>query len=115
MTGVAADSGGSALRAGTLTFLFSDFEDAMRLRDAAPDAMAQAADVHGEIVSEAAARSGGVELGAEGGEAAAVATFRSPADAMRAALEVTRAVGAREWPDELAVGVRIALDTAELK
>src|SRR5690348_143 len=108
MTGVAADSAGSALRAGTLTFLVSGFEDAMRLRDAAPDAMAQAVGVHREIVAEATARGGGGGLAAEGEGSAAVATFRSPLDALRAALEVRRAVRSREWPDELALRVRIA-------
>ena len=114
VSGITADGAGAALRAGTLTFLFSDFEDAVRLRDAAPDAMAQAVDAHREIVSEAAARGGGVELAAEGAGSAAVA-FRSPADALRAALDVQRAVHAREWPDKLAPGVRIALHTADLK
>ena len=108
-----ADSAGSGLRAGTLTFLFSDFEDAVRLRDAAPDAMAQAMEIHREIVSEAVARSG-VEL-TEGAGTGAVASFRSPADALRAALDVQRAVHAREWPDALPPGVRIALHTADLK
>jgi predicted ATPase/DNA-binding CsgD family transcriptional regulator len=76
--------------------------------------MAQALGVHREIVSEAAAR-GGVELATAGAGSGAVATFRSPADALRAALDVQRAVRGREWPDELGLHVRIALHTAELK
>ena len=111
---VTPDSAGSPLRAGTLTFLFSDFEDAVRLRDAVPDPMAQAMGIHREIVSEAAAR-GGVELAAGGVGTGAVATFRSPPDALSAALYVQRAVRTRKWPDELALRVRIALHTAELK
>lgn len=113
MVGVADESTSSALSAGTLTFLFSDFEDGARLRDALPDAMAQAVDFQREILSQAAARNGGEELATEGEEA--VATFRSPADALRVALEVQRAARAREWPAELVPRVRIALHTADLK
>ncbi|HEX8054603.1 MAG TPA: LuxR C-terminal-related transcriptional regulator [Thermoleophilaceae bacterium] len=80
-----------------------------------PDAMERAVGVHREIVSEAVARGGGVELAAEGEGSGAAATFRSPAAALRAALDVQRAVRAREWPDGLAPRVRIALHAADLK
>src|SRR5215213_8666731 len=115
ITGLAAGGEDAAVRAGTLTFLLSDFEDAVRLRDAAPDAMAQALEVHREIVSEAATLRGGAEREANGEARPAVATFRSPGDALRASLDVQRAVRAREWPDELGLRVRVALHTAELK
>ena len=86
----------------------------MRLRDATPDAMAQAVDIHGQVVSEAAAR-GGVELALASAGTGAAAGFRSPADALHAALDVRRAARAREWPEELGARMRTALHTAELK
>ncbi|HEX8745047.1 MAG TPA: LuxR C-terminal-related transcriptional regulator [Thermoleophilaceae bacterium] len=95
--------------------MFSDFEDATRLRGAAPDAMARAGGVHREILSEASARNGGAELAAPGRGTAAVAVFRCAADALGAVLDVQRAVRAQEWPDVRALRVRIALHTAEVK
>jgi predicted ATPase/DNA-binding CsgD family transcriptional regulator len=115
MVTVARTSTARALAPGPLTLLFSDFEDGTRLRDAAPGAMAEAVDALHEIVSEAAARADGAELAAEGDRGAAVATFVSPADALCAARRVQRAVRTREWPDEIAPGVRVALHTTHLK
>jgi predicted ATPase/DNA-binding CsgD family transcriptional regulator len=95
----------------TATLLHTDFEDAARLWAAAPDAMADAAGVHREIVADAVSRHGG-EWPADQREAGAVlAAFPRAADAVAAALDVQRAVSARAWPERLGDRVRIALHT----
>jgi predicted ATPase/DNA-binding CsgD family transcriptional regulator len=119
VTGIAADIGGRLAPEGTLTFLISDFEDGARVWDAIPEAMAQAAGIQREIVSRAAARSGGEVLhryvaGSAAAGPAAVAVFRRAPDALTCALEVQRAAPAQEWPSSLELSVRVALHSAEI-
>lgn len=102
----------AALAAGMSTFLVSDFADPVRVRGAAPDAFAQAARAHREIVSQAAARHRGVDLPGRGEGAAAAVAFRRPAEAVAAALEIRPAVRERECPVDFDVLARIALHTA---
>jgi predicted ATPase/DNA-binding CsgD family transcriptional regulator/class 3 adenylate cyclase len=106
---VEAGRADSALRARTVTLLVADLEDAARLRDAVPDAMAEAAAGLRRIVSEAAAaRGGSPRSGSLPGDAVAVA-FQRPGDAVRTAVEVQQAVRGRSWPDGIEPRARTAV------
>src|SRR5438067_491189 len=94
-----------------MTLVHTDFEDAPRLWAAIPDAMAEAAGVHREIVAAAVARHGGDWPADQYEAGAVVASFPLPADAVAAALEVQREVSAREWREAVGDRVRVALHT----
>lgn len=93
---------------GTVTFLFTEIEDATRLWQADPADMAEAVRAHEDIVRTAAERHGG-HVFATGGDGFCVA-FPSAPDAVAAAVESQRALVGE---DATAPRVRMALHTGE--
>jgi predicted ATPase/class 3 adenylate cyclase/DNA-binding CsgD family transcriptional regulator len=102
-----------ALPAGTVTFLLSDIEGSTRLWQDEPEAMARAVPEHYALLEEAVALHGGVRPVEQGEGDSIVAAFSRGSDAVAAALEIQRRMGAHDWPEGPALRVRVALHTAE--
>jgi class 3 adenylate cyclase len=92
---------------GTVTLLFSDVEEGIRLWEADEEAMAEASARHNQIVSEQIAVAGGLVFKRVGEAFRAV--FTDPAAALASAVGIQRAVGAEPWPDRSPIRVRVAL------
>jgi predicted ATPase/class 3 adenylate cyclase len=101
----------SELPTGTVTFLFSDIEGSTRLLQALGDRFSALLAEHASIIRSAIATCGGVEVGTEGDSFFVV--FRTPAEALQAAVEIQRGLAAHDWPDGAAVRVRIGVHTGE--
>ncbi len=102
-----------ALPAGTVTFLLSDIEGSTRLWQDEPEAMAHAVPEHYALLEEAVALHGGVRPVEQGEGDSIVVAFSRGSDAVAAALEIQRRMGAHAWPEGPALRVRVALHTAE--
>jgi predicted ATPase/class 3 adenylate cyclase len=94
-----------------LTFFFSDIEGSTRLIQTMGDAYTSLLERHRQIVRDAFARSHGNEVGTEGDSFFAV--FSSAKDAVTAAVDIQRAIGAEAWPGSITPKVRIGLHTGE--
>jgi predicted ATPase/class 3 adenylate cyclase len=101
----------SDLPTGTVTFLFTDIEGSTRLLDALGDRYPGVLEEHQRILREAFAARGGIDVSTEGDSFFVV--FRSATQAVAAAVEAQRAVGARGWPEGAEVRVRMGLHTGE--
>jgi class 3 adenylate cyclase len=102
-----------ALPAGTVTFLLTDIEGSSRLWESAGEAMPGAVGRHYDILDVAIARHGGVRPVEQGEGDSVVAAFTRAGDALVAALEAQRALHAEDWPDGVALRVRMALHTGD--
>jgi predicted ATPase/class 3 adenylate cyclase/DNA-binding CsgD family transcriptional regulator len=102
-----------ALPAGTVTFLLSDIEGSTRLWQNEPEAMARAVPEHYALLEESVALHGGVRPVEQGEGDSIVAAFSRGSDAVAAALDIQRRMGAHAWPEGPVLRVRIALHTAE--
>ena len=103
------------LPSGTVTFLFTDLEVSTRLWDEEPDAMRGALARHDELLRDVIeGRNGHVVKGRGDGVHAAFATAD---DAVVAAIEAQRAIGAEPWAVSEPLHVRIGIHTgvAELR
>ncbi len=103
------------LPSGTVTFLFTDLEVSTRLWDEEPDAMRGALARHDELLREVIeGRDGHVVKGRGDGVHAVFATVD---DAVVAAIEAQRAIGAEPWSVSEPLHVRIGIHTgvAELR
>lgn len=89
------------------TFLFTDIEGSTQLWDRFPAAMREALTRHDAILRAAAEGQGGFVFKTIG-DAFCVA-FEQPAQAVRAALEAQRALGAADWGAVGAIKVRMAI------
>jgi predicted ATPase/class 3 adenylate cyclase len=99
------------LPTGTVTFLMTDVEGSTRLlADLGGDYARLLLDHHG-IVRGELARHHGVEVSTEGDSFFCV--FRSPVDAVEAALAVQRCLAAHPWPGGGQVRVRMGIHTGE--
>ncbi len=101
----------SDLPAGTVTFFFSDIEGSTRLLEALGAAYPDVLDRHRAIVRRAFAAHGGHEVNTQGDSF--FAAFASAPDAIRAAVEIQRALAAEAWPEAGPVQVRIGLHTGD--
>src|SRR5215208_5065517 len=90
---------------GTVTFLFTDIAGSTRRWDEQPQGMQQALARHDGILREAIERHGGFVFKTVGD--AFHAAFRTPEEALRAAVEGQRALAANDWEG----AVRMALHT----
>jgi predicted ATPase/class 3 adenylate cyclase len=99
------------LPTGTVTFLFTDIEGSTRLLDALGDRYPAVLETHQRILREVFAARGGIDVSTEGDSFFVV--FGSAPQAVVAAVEAQRAIGAHEWPDEATVRVRMGLHTGE--
>jgi predicted ATPase/class 3 adenylate cyclase len=94
---------------GTVTFLFTDIEGSTRLWQKFPHAMGVALSRHQELLESSIERHGGYlfQLVGDG----CCAAFAVPTDAVAAALEAQRALGAERWQGVEQLRVRMALHT----
>lgn len=102
---------GDELPTGTITFLFTDIEGSTRLLQALGDKYRAAQDRHAEIMRAAIAEQDGYEVRTEGDSF--FVTFRSPVQAVQAAVSAQRGLAAEEWSDEGEIRVRMGLHTGE--
>ena len=104
-----ADPRTSRLPSGTVTLLFTDIEGSTRaLRALGPLYRASLAR-HRELVRTAAGRFGGVEVDTQGD--AFLLAFPAAGDAVAAAVEAQRALGAEPWAEGTPIRVRMGLHT----
>ena len=92
--------------------LFSDIEGSTSLLERAGEQYWSLLSRHREIVREAICVHDGVEHGTEGDSF--FVSFQSAAAGVRAALAIQRRLQAEQWPDQLAVRVRIGLHVGEV-
>jgi class 3 adenylate cyclase len=100
-----------ALPAGTVTFAFTDIEGSTRLLQELGDAYAAVARDHRRIVREAFGAHGGTEIDTQGD--AFFFSFVRARDAVAAAVDAQRRLGAHAWPAGKEVRVRMGLHTGE--
>ena len=96
---------------GTVTFLFTDIEGSTRLLQELGERWPATLARHQEILRDALAAEGGMEVGTEGDSFFIV--FPSAPGAVAAAVSAQRALDAEPWPDGAEVRVRIGLHTGE--
>ena len=101
------------LPTGTVTFFFSDIEGSTKLLETLGSEYTELLERHNGIVREGLARHGGVEVSTEGDSFFAV--FRSATEAVAAAVEVQRGIGAESWPQDVQLRIRIGLHSGEAR
>ncbi len=99
------------LHTGTVTFLFTDIERSTQLLNELGDDYGELVRDHRQIVREATARTGGVEVDTQGD--AFFLSFPRARDAVVAAAQAQRSLGAHAWPQDVDVKVRMGLHTGE--
>ena len=98
--------------AATLTFLFSDIEGSTRILDAlGPEAYTAVLERQAAIMRAATTAHGGREQGTEGDSFFVV--FGNALDAVEAAVDAQRALGAEPWPPGGELTVRMGLHAGE--
>lgn len=103
----------STLPTGVMTFCMSDIEGSTRLWESRPEAMAEALVRHDELVAGIVERHGGRFLKSMGEGDSTTSVFESAAEAVRAAIEVTRALADQTAPDGEPIRVRLGVHTGE--
>jgi YVTN family beta-propeller protein len=97
---------------GTVTFLFTDIEGSTRLlKELGRDRYGEFLAEHQRLLRAAFAEAGGEEIDTQGD--AFFVAFRSAADAVSAAVAAQRALATHDWPDGIAVRVRMGIHTGE--
>jgi class 3 adenylate cyclase len=104
---------GAALPTGVMTFCLSDIEGSTELWENEPVAMAEALVRHDEIIAAQVESRGGRFLKSMGEGDSTVSVFESAPHALVAAVAVTHALQAEEWPGGLRLAVRFGLHTGE--
>ena len=99
------------LPTGTVTFLFTDIEGSTNLVSTLGDQYAAVLNRHHQLMRENFGAHGGTEVMSEGD--AFFVVFRSPADAVRGAVEAQRALHAENWPAAAQVRVRMGAHTGD--
>lgn len=99
------------LPSGTVTFLFTDMEGSTRLLKELGGRYSEVLVEHHRILRVAFAAHGGHEVDNQG-ESFFVA-FRRAKDAVAAAVDIQRDLAAHDWPEGVAVNVRMGLHTGE--
>jgi YVTN family beta-propeller protein len=100
------------LPSGTVTFLFTDIEGSTRLlKMLGSEGYQHVLAEHQRILRAACVDAGGREIDTQGDSF--FFAFRKARDAVAAAIASQRALAAFTWPDDIAVRVRMGLDTGE--
>jgi predicted ATPase/class 3 adenylate cyclase len=99
------------LPTGVVTFMFTDIEDSTKLVHELGNQYPEVLNLHHRLLRDAFARHAGVEV-VTTGDGFFVA-FAQASEALDAAVEAQRALGAQEWPQGATVAVRIGLHTGE--
>ena len=106
-------AGPGDLPSGVVSFLLTDIESSSGLWEADPEAMASALELHDELIALSVEAHAGRLLKTKGEGDATVTVFRRASDAVAAAVQLQKALGAVGWPGGLELHVRIALHTGE--
>jgi DNA-binding SARP family transcriptional activator len=101
------------LPTGVVTFLLTDIEDSSGLWEADLEGMAAALELHDELIARTVDAHAGRLLKTKGEGDATMTAFRRASDAIAAAVDIQKALGAASWPGGLKLRVRIALHTGE--
>ena len=104
---------GTGLRAGTLTFVFSDIEGSTRLLQQMGPEYDALLEAHDRIIRSAAEAEGGRSFGSEGDAQNLV--FTEAGAAIRAAIHSQRALAEYEWPHHATVRVRMGIHSGEAR
>jgi predicted ATPase/class 3 adenylate cyclase len=99
------------LPTGTVTFLFSDIEGSTRLLGQLGERYPPILETHQRLLRGALAAGGGREVSTEGDSMFFV--FPSAPQAVAAAVEGQRVLGAHKWPEDGVIRVRMGLHTGE--
>ena len=99
------------LPTGTVTMLFSDIEGSTALLSRLGDRYGGALSAQRALLRDAIGTCRGHELGTEGDSFFVV--FESAGDAVRCCLAAQRALASHDWPDGVAVRVRMGLHSGE--
>ncbi|MDQ4059139.1 MAG: adenylate/guanylate cyclase domain-containing protein, partial [Actinomycetota bacterium] len=99
------------LPTGTVTFLFTDIEGSTGLIQELGERFLTVLGEHAEIIRRGLSEFDGVEVNTEGDSF--FAAFRTPADAVLAAVTVQRGLAAHDWPEGAPLRVRIGVHTGE--
>lgn len=99
------------LPSGTVTMLFTDIEGSTRLLRTLGKRYPDVLNEHHRLLREAIAAHDGHEIGTEGDSFFVV--FRRATDAVAAAVDAQRALGAHTWPQDVDVRVRMGVHTGE--
>ena len=102
---------GVALAGSLVTFLRTDVEGSSRLWQSPGDAMDAAIDLHDALLAAGIRRNGGTIERTEGDSFFAV--FPRPSQAVAAAFEIQRELGAQAWPCAIRLRVRVGIHTGE--
>jgi predicted ATPase/class 3 adenylate cyclase len=101
-----------ALPTGTVTFLFSDIEGSTRLAgELDPAVYRELLEQHHALLRAAFGRHAGVERGTQGDSFLVI--FTDPTEAVAAAVDAQRALGASTWPDGREVRVRMGIHSGQ--
>jgi predicted ATPase/class 3 adenylate cyclase len=95
------------LPSGTVTFLFTDLRDSTRLWEEHPDEMRRAVSRHDLLVRSCVENNGGAVVKSTGD--GLMAAFGDASDAVSAAIDAQRAIGAEPWT--LPIAARMGLHT----
>jgi predicted ATPase/class 3 adenylate cyclase len=98
---------------GTVTFLLTDIEGSTHLWEQHPEAMAAALARHDALAAALIQTHGGTLVKHRGEGDSLFAVFARVGDAVAAAAELQRALGAEAWPNTIPLRVRIALHTGD--
>lgn len=101
----------SELPTGTVTFVFTDIEGSTRLIQELGERFLVVLEEHAGVVRQAVSEFGGIEVNTEGDSFFLV--FRSPADAVLAAVTTQRRLAAHDWSEDAQVRVRMGIHTGE--
>ena len=101
----------SELPTGTVTFVFTDIEGSTRLIQELGERFLVVLEEHAGVVRQAVSEFGGIEVNTEGDSFFLV--FRTPADAVLAAVTTQRRLAAHDWSEEAQVRVRMGIHTGE--
>ena len=102
---------GADLPTGTITMLFSDIEGSTALLSRLGDRYGEALSAHRVLLRAAFSVGQGREMGTEGDSFFVV--FESAEDAVRSCVAAQRALSGHDWPDGVAVRVRMGLHSGE--
>jgi class 3 adenylate cyclase len=99
------------LPGGTVTFLFTDIEGSTRLLQQLGEDYGRLVSQHRQVMRDAAVKSGGSEIDAQGDSF--FFGFARARDAVAGSLAAQRRLAAESWPGEAKVKVRMGLHTGE--
>src|SRR4029077_16716314 len=104
---------GATLPDGIVTFLMTDVVESTPLWLASRASMYQAMRRHDQLLTSAIEANGGTVLKERGEGDSFFAVFQRATDAVVAALEGQQAIESEEWPQGIALSVRMAVLTGE--